>query len=120
MPHPHASNALPGGAASCRHPWRVTTIAPEAKRESALSFLGPGPASLGRCGMRHLLVATAMIAAGLAVTMGIASILQDVAIASSKSAQGDRFEVNQLPKPAMKPARQSRPSAIDRPYDSHF
>ena len=63
--------------------------------------------------MRHLLLATTMFVFGLAVTLGTASVLQDVAVAWSKSGQGDGFEVNQALKPAMKPLRQSRPSGVD-------
>jgi hypothetical protein len=53
--------------------------------------------------MRHLLLATTMIVFGLAVTLGTASVLQDVAVAWNKSAQRDGGEVNQVPRPATKP-----------------
>jgi hypothetical protein len=69
--------------------------------------------------MRHLLLAVTMVVVGLGVTLGTASVLQDVAVAWSKSVQGDGFEVTQIAKPAMKPARQSRPSA-DRLQDSRI
>jgi hypothetical protein len=69
--------------------------------------------------MRHLLLVTTMFLFGLAVTLATASVLQDVAITQSKSAQTDEFEVNQIPKPVMMPLRQSRPSAIDMFMSTH-
>jgi hypothetical protein len=69
--------------------------------------------------MRHLLLAVTMVVVGLGVTLGTASVLQDVAVAWSKSVQGDGFEVTQIAKPEMKPARQSGPSA-DRLQDSRI
>jgi hypothetical protein len=68
--------------------------------------------------MRHLLVVTAMFVVGLAITLGAASVLQDVAVARGKSAQSDGFEVDRIPKPAMKSLGHSRPSAIDALHDS--
>jgi len=64
--------------------------------------------------MRHLLLTAALFGVGLGVTFGTASVLQDVALAWTKSNQRDGFEVTPIWKPAIKPARQERPSTIDR------
>ena len=50
-------------------------------------------------GMRHLLLAATMIVFGLTVTLGTASVLQDVAVARSNGVHGDAFEVTDM-KPA--------------------
>ena len=49
--------------------------------------------------MRHLFLAATMIVFGLAITLGTASVLQDVAVARNNSVQSDQSEVT-----AMKPA----------------
>jgi hypothetical protein len=67
--------------------------------------------------MRHLLFATAMFVFGLGVTLGTASVLRDIAVIRGKSTQGDRFEVDQLAKPAMKLSTQSQSQAADTPHD---
>lgn len=70
--------------------------------------------------MRDLLLVMAMFVFGLAITLGTASVIHDVAVARGKGAQSDRFEVDQIPKPTMAPSRQSRSSAAHTPYDSHL
>ena len=70
--------------------------------------------------MRHLMLAVTMFLAGLAVTLGTASVLQDVAMAWTQNDRSDRFEVPQSAKPPIKPARQGRPSISERLQDSHI
>ena len=57
---------------------------------------------LGRCGMRHLLLAATMLAVALVITFGAASALEGVAEARNNSVQSDPFEVTEIAKPAMK------------------
>ena len=79
---------------------------------------------LGRPGkvlMRHLLLVTAMFVFGLAITLGTASVLQDVAVARGKSTRGYRIEGgNQMPKPTMKISKQSRSLTTDTSHNSHL
>lgn len=70
--------------------------------------------------MRHLLLATAMFVLGLAITLGTASVLHDVAVIRGKSAQSDGFKLSQMTIIAMKPSNHGRSPAADTPYDSHF
>jgi hypothetical protein len=70
--------------------------------------------------MRHLLLATAMFVLGLAITLGTASVLHDVAVIRGKSVQSDGFELGQMTNLTMKPSMQGRSPAADTPYDSHF
>jgi hypothetical protein len=49
--------------------------------------------------MRHLLLAATMFVFGLGITVGTASVLQDVAVAWRKGAQSDSFEVTDVQPP---------------------
>lgn len=55
--------------------------------------------------MRHLLPLTAMFLFGLAITLGTASLLQDVAISRGNAAGSNGFEVEKVPKAARMPLR---------------
>ena len=71
--------------------------------------------------MRHLLLVTAMFVFGLAIALGTASVLQDVAVARGKSTRGYGVEVgNQIPEPTMKISKQSRPLTTDIANNSHL
>jgi len=54
--------------------------------------------------MRHLMLATTMLAVALIVTFGAASALQGAAEARNNSVQGDQFEVTEIAKRAIPPA----------------
>jgi hypothetical protein len=49
--------------------------------------------------MRHLLLAATMLVFGLGITLGTASVLQDVAVAGRKGDQSDLFEVTDVQPP---------------------
>jgi len=53
----------------------------------------------GRCGMRHIIVASAMLAVALVITFGAASILQGRAIAAGPSSD-EPFVIIEAEKPA--------------------
>ena len=62
--------------------------------------------------MRHLFFAATMIVFGLAITLGTASVLQDVAVARSNSVQSDQFDVT-----AKKPASTNKRATF--PFAGH-
>src|SRR5262249_30268283 len=63
-----------------------------------------GRQSLGRCGMRHLLLAATMLVVALVVTFGTASVLQGVAVARSNAVQSEPFVTTEAARPVGKPA----------------
>jgi len=86
----------------------VHIIAPEvqthiedvgAVNESEGSRKLPSPRFWGRCGMRHIMIASAMLVAALVVTFGAASILQSRAIAAGPSSN-EPFVIIEAAKPA--------------------
>src|SRR4051794_5909050 len=65
----------------CRHICFVDASRSGKGRSGASQFAG----LWGRCGMRHIMVATTMLVVALVVTFAAASVLQGVAVASGRT-----------------------------------